>query len=111
MFLVDKVSNVLGDRKEEVLTTPYLEKKPLTNDVDEGTDGLADTPLLEKKYTTKDVDRGTDEFKDMKKPVVTIRRKGLDKFEGQSKGYTGWFKLNSGLKKTIFSTIHSEFHK
>ena len=33
----------------------------------------------------------------IKNPVVTIRRKGLDKFEGQSKGYTGWFKLNSEL--------------
>ena len=59
---------------------------------------------------TKDVDKGTDESEDMKKAVVTIRRKGLDKFEGQSKVYTGWFKLESGFLKTIFYTIHSEFY-
>ena len=45
------------------------------------------------------------------KAVVTIRRKGLDKFEGQSKVSTGWFKLDSVFLKTIFSTIHSEFYK
>ena len=39
---------------------------------------------------------------DMKKSVVTIRSKGLDNFGGKSKGYTGWFKLDSGFKKNIF---------
>ena len=46
-------------------------------------------------HQTKDVDKGTDEMEYMKKLVVTIRRKGLDKYEGQSKGSTGWFKLDS----------------
>ena len=64
---VEKVSNVLGDRKEEVATTP----------------------LLEKKSSTKDFDKGTDELIYMKKAVVTIHRKGLDQFEGHSKGSTG----------------------
>ena len=50
---------------------------------------MADKPFLEKKYLTKDIDTGTDELAYMKKAVVTIRRKGLDKFEGQSKGSTG----------------------
>ena len=48
MSSVEKVSNVLGDRKEEVVTTPFLEKKSSTKDVDKGTGELADTPLLEK---------------------------------------------------------------
>ena len=56
---------------------------------------------------TNDVDKGTDELADMKKAVVTILRKDLDKFEGQSKGFTGWFKLDSGFLKTRFATIHS----
>ena len=47
----------------------------------------------------------------MKQAVVTIRRKGLYKFEVHSKGYTGWFTLDSGFLKTTFSTIHSEFYK
>ena len=34
MLSVDKVSNFLGDMKEEVFTTPFLEKKSLTMDVD-----------------------------------------------------------------------------
>ena len=33
-----KVSNVFGDRKEEVVTTPLSEKKSLTKDVEKGTD-------------------------------------------------------------------------
>ena len=75
MSSVDKVSNVLGGRKEEMVTTPLLKNKSSTYDVDEGTDELA--------Y--------------MKQAANTIRRKGLYKFEGQSKGYTGWV-----LKNNIF---------
>ena len=45
--------------------------------------------LMEKKSSTKDVDKGTDELEDMKKTVVTICRKGLDKFESHSEGYKG----------------------
>ena len=89
---------------------PLLENKSSTKDIDKVTDELADWPLLEKKYSTKDVDKDTDELAYMKKAVVTIRRKGLYISEGQSKGSTGWFKPDSGLKKT-FSTIHSELYK
>ena len=42
MLLVDKVSNVLGYRKEEVVTAPFSEKKSLTMDVDKGTGELKD---------------------------------------------------------------------
>ena len=66
--------------------------------------------LLENKSSKNDVDKGTDELEYMKKAVATIRRKGLCKFEGQSKGSTGLFKLDSGFFKTTFSTIHSEFY-
>ena len=48
--MVDIVSNVLGDRKEEVVTTPLLEKKSPTKDFEEGTGELEDMPFLEKKY-------------------------------------------------------------
>ena len=48
MSSVEKVNNVLGDRKEEMVITPLLEKKYPTKDVEKGTDELADTPLLEK---------------------------------------------------------------
>ena len=39
----EKVSNVLGDRKEELVTTPFSEKKSLTKDVEKGTDELAES--------------------------------------------------------------------
>ena len=90
MSSVEKVSNVLGDRKQEVVTTTLLEKKSSTKDVDKGTDELADTPLLENKSPTKDVDKDTNGLADMKNSVVTIHSKGLTKFEVQSKGCTGW---------------------
>ena len=66
MSSVGKVSNVLDDSKEAVVTTPSLEKKS----------------------STKDIDKGTDELEDMKEAVVTIFRKDLYHFEGQSKGST-----------------------
>ena len=37
------------------------------------------------------------ELKDMKEAVVTICSKELDKFLGQSKVSTDWFKLDSGF--------------
>ena len=73
MSLVEKVGNVLDVRKEKVVTVP----------------------LAENKSSTKNVDKGNDELADMKKVVVTIRRKGLDNFEGQYKGSIEWFKLDS----------------
>ena len=43
--------------------------------------------------------------------MVTIHRRGLYKFEGQYKGYTVWFKLDSGFLKTKISTSNPEFYK
>ena len=86
MSSVEKVSNVLGDIKEEVVTTPLLEKKSLT----------------------KDVEKVTGELEGMKEAVFKILRKELDKFDIQSKVYTGWFKLYSGFLNKKCSTIHSE---
>ena len=34
----NKVSNVLGDRKNAVVTTPFYEKKSLKKDAEKGTD-------------------------------------------------------------------------
>ena len=90
-----KVSNVLVDRKEEVITTALYEKKSSTNDVKKVTYKLEDIPLMQNKSSTKDVDKGTDESSEMKQAVITILRKGLDQFEGQSRGSKGWFKLDS----------------
>ena len=73
MSSFDKVSSVLDDRKEAVVTTPLSEKKSLT----------------------KDVDKVTDELEDMKEAVVTTYGKDLDHFEGQSKVSTGWFNIDS----------------
>ena len=53
MSLVEKVSNVLGDRKEKVVTTVFLENKLTTKEFDECTDELADIPLLENNVFDK----------------------------------------------------------
>ena len=63
----------MGDKKEAVVTTPFPKKKSCT----------------------KDIDKGIDELEYMKEAVVIIRRNDSDKFERQSKGYTGWFNLDS----------------
>ena len=85
----EKVGNVFGDRKKEVITTPLSEKKSLTKDVEKGTDKLA--------Y--------------IKQGVNTIHRKGLDQFEGQSSGSKGWFKLDIEFFLTTFYKSNSEFYK
>ena len=71
----------MGDKKEAVVAKPFPEKKSLTN------------------Y----VDKGTYELEDMKEAVVTIRRKDADNFDGRSKGYTGWFNIDSQFKKNIYN--------
>ena len=94
-----------------MVTKLLFEKKSSTNDVDEGTDELTDMKLLEKESLANNVEKGTDELSDIKQAVVTIRRKALYNFEGQSKGSTGWFKLDNRFLKTTFSTTHSELYK
>ena len=42
-----EVSNVLGDRKEAVVTTSMSENKSSTNNVEKGTDKLADKILMD----------------------------------------------------------------
>ena len=49
----------------------------------------------EKVTTSEEVDKVTKILDEMKESVVTIRRKNLDKFEGQSKGSTGWFNIDN----------------
>ena len=61
--------------------------------------------LIKKKYSTKYFDKGTDELSYMKQAVVTILKKVLYQFEGQSKRPKVFFKLDSGFLKTTFSTI------
>ena len=73
----------MGDRKEEVVTTPFSEKKSLTKDVEKGTDKLEYMLLMEKKSSTKDFDKGNDELTYMKQAVNKIHRKSLDQFEGK----------------------------
>ena len=77
-----KVSYVLGDKKEEVVTTPLSEKKSFTKDVEKGTYELADTLLMEKKPSTENVDKGTDELEETlfmeKKSSTKNAEKGTD---------------------------------
>ena len=67
MLSVEKISNVLDDRKDAVVLTPFFENKSLT----------------------KDVDKGTVELEYIKEAVVRICRKDLGKFKGKSKVSTG----------------------
>ena len=68
------------------------EKIPTSEEVATGTDEVHN--YTEKINTNEEVDKRSEDFEDMKEAVVTIRSKYSDKFEGQSKGYTGWFNLD-----------------
>ena len=95
MLSVDKVNKNLDDKKKEVVTTPLSEKKLWTTD---------------KVTTSEEVDKRTEKLEDIKEAVVMICRKDSDRFEGQYKGYTGWFNLDHELK-TIFYTFEPDFYK
>ena len=98
----EKVSNILDDSKEELVTTSFSEKKCSTKNVEKGTYKLAYKLFMEKRYSTKDFDKDTDELVDMKQVVNTICRKSLDQFEVQSSRSMGWFKLDIGFFKDFF---------
>ena len=80
----------------------FMERKSSTKNVDKGTDSFSDTLLMKKKYSTKDVDKGTDKLELVKQKVNTIRRKGLNKFEVQSIGSRGCFKLDIEFLNNFF---------
>ena len=61
--------------------------------------------------TSEEVEKGTKKLDDMKEAVVTIRRKYLDNFEGQSKGSTGWFNIDNVSLKIKFSTLEPNIYK
>ena len=48
----------------------------------------------EKVTSSEEVEKGTNILNDMGYPVVTIRIKGLDNFQGQSIRSTGWFNFD-----------------
>ena len=60
-----------------------------SEEVVKGTDEV--NKLTENITKNEEVDKGTEKLEDMKEAVATIYRKYSDKFEGQSKGSTGWF--------------------
>ena len=64
----------------------------------------------EKVTTSDEVGKGTKKLNDMKEAVVTIRRKDLDKFEGQYKGSTGWFNIDHEFLRKKFSTLEPDFY-
>ena len=101
----EKISNVLGDMKEDVVMTPLSEKEYSTKDVEKGTDILADVLLIEKKYSTRDLEKVTGELADMKQTVNIILKEGLDQFKGQSSGSKGRFKLDIGFFRQLFLKV------
>ena len=46
----------------------------------------------------------------MEELVVMIRKKDLDKFQGQSTGSTGWFNLDHEWLKRKFYTLEPDFY-
>ena len=120
IFLVDKNTYVLDDKKDAVVPTPLSEKKLLTTEkvttsdevhkltenitkseeVVKGTDEVHKS--TENITTNEEVDKGTEKLEDMKESVVTIRRKNSDEFEGQSKGYIVWLNLDNEFLEENF---------
>ena len=65
----------------------------------------------EKVTTSEEVDKVTENLDEMKESVVTIRRKNLDNFEGQSKGSTGWFNIDNEFLKRKFLQLNQTYIK
>ena len=94
------VTTPLSEKKllttEKVTTNDEVQKRTAnfttSEEVVKGTDEVH--RYTENITTNKDVDRGTEKLENMKEAVVKICRKDSDNFEGQSKGYTGWFNID-----------------
>ena len=95
MLSVDKDTKNVDDKKDAMVTTSLSKKKLLTN---------------QKVTTSAAVKKGNKTLDDMKEAMVTIRGKCSYNFEGQSKGYTGWFNLDCEVLKRKFSTLEPDFY-
>ena len=132
MLSFDKDTKKLDDKKEEVVTTPFTDNKLLTTEkvttieevhkrtkhLDDKKEAVVMTPLSDKKLlttekvtTSEEVEKGTEKLEGMKEAVVMICRKDSDKFEGQSKGYMGWFNLDRDYFKRKFSTLEPDLYE
>ena len=98
---------------EKVTTSDEVHKRTekitTRDEVVKGTDEV--NKLNEKIKTNDEVNKGTEKLEDMKEAVVTFRRKDSDKFEGQSKGSTGWFNPNHKFFKIKCYTLEPELYK
>ena len=63
----------------------------------------------EKVTTHEEVDNSPKKIDGMKEVVVTIPRKDLYNFQGQSKGSTGWFNLNHEFLRRNVSSLEPDF--
>ena len=124
MLSADKDTNILDNKKEEVVTTPLLEKKLLTtekvktsDEVHKHTENITTIEEVHKRTgkvhkptenitTSEEVYKGSEKLEDMKEVVVTICGKGSYKFESQSKGYTVWFNLDHEFLKESFLRLN-----
>ena len=129
MLSVDKYTNVLDDKKEAVVTTPFPEKKLLTTEkvtthqedhkrtdniktneeVVKGTDEVQ--KHTDKIKTNEEVEKGIGKTEYTKEALFKIRWNNSDKFEGQSKGSTGWFNLDHEFLKVNVSILEPDFYK
>ena len=92
MLSFDKDTIFLDDQKEAVVTTPLSENKLLTTENVTISDGVH--KRAEKIKTNEEVEKGIGKTEDTKESLFKIRWNNSDKFEGQSKGSTGWFNLD-----------------
>ena len=105
--------------EKKLLTTEKLtisdEVHKLTENITTGEDVVKGTDEVYKHTenitTNQDVEKVNEKLEDMKEVVVTIRGKYSDKFEGQYKGYTGWFNPDHDFLKRNISTLEPDFYK
>ena len=65
----------------------------------------------EKVTSSEEVEKVDKTLYDIEELVVTIRRKNLDNFQGQSTVSTGWFNIYREWLKEKFSTLEPELFK
>ena len=124
MLSVDKYTNVLGDKKETVVTTLLSENKLLktekvrtidelykrTENITTGGGVVKGNDEVHKRTQSntknEEVEKGYEKLEDMKEVVVTIRRKCSYKFECQSKGSIGQFNPDDEFLKESFILLN-----
>ena len=98
---------------EKVTTSDQVHKRTdkikTSEDIDKDTDNIH--KCTDNITTSEEIDKGSEKLEDTKEAMIRICGKYSDKFEGHSKGSTGWFNLDNEFLKGKYSKFEPDLYE